>query len=58
MKRNDYTKHQNAHYEARAESRPRQVWKKAKKDGSASTRYAAAKDEIGAIPVHVGFKLI
>jgi hypothetical protein len=53
MKRASYRKTSNAHYDARAESRPRQVWKKRKKDGTASVRFADAKNEAGAIPVHV-----
>jgi len=53
MKRASYAKTFNAHYAARTDDRPRQVWKKRKKDGTASVRFAEPKGEKGAIPVHV-----
>ena len=53
MKRESYRKTTNEHYERRAEDRPRQVWKKRKKDGSASVKFADPKGEKGAVPVHV-----
>jgi hypothetical protein len=42
-----------AHYETRKANRPVQIWKKAlkSKPGVPSTRIAAAKGEVGAIPV-------
>jgi hypothetical protein len=38
-------------YAHRADSRPVQIWKRAKKDGFPSVRNAAAKGEVGAIPL-------
>jgi hypothetical protein len=55
MKRESYRKTTNAHYENRKADRPKQVWRKPSKKnpGVPTTKSAATKGEIGAIPVYV-----